>query len=272
MGVAARRLQQIACSFFAEQGAPSTIAENRRRRKALHTSSGTAWGWRSQEPRLYRRSHQRRTLRPGHVFTVEPGSLLPGPGLWSRLEDVVWIDERGRLHNLTPLPKGPGGGDVGKGAAASCRRPLLLTAPPGPAAWRRLISPVSTASTAALEGRPHPAPNQRGGETRALSSRVASTARRSISGPGLQPAPHDGKLPQRPASIPRTDPGFQQPGDELHRQRLAFRVFRNQPHYASRGQRNGPSVTGRERRRLNLLPTSAAQNWRESTTVIPPSP
>ena len=43
-------------------------------------------------------------LRPGHVFTIEPGLYYPDEGMGCRIEDVLWIDESGGVHNLTDFP------------------------------------------------------------------------------------------------------------------------------------------------------------------------
>jgi Xaa-Pro aminopeptidase len=43
-------------------------------------------------------------LREGDVFTLEPGLYHPEQGYGVRLEDLVRLDEDGRLENLTPLP------------------------------------------------------------------------------------------------------------------------------------------------------------------------
>jgi Xaa-Pro aminopeptidase len=43
-------------------------------------------------------------LQPGHVFTLEPGLYYPDQGMGCRLEDVMWIDEAGSIHNLTDYP------------------------------------------------------------------------------------------------------------------------------------------------------------------------
>ena len=40
-------------------------------------------------------------LRPGHVFTNEPGLYYPQKGFGVRLEDVVLIDKKGKPVNLT---------------------------------------------------------------------------------------------------------------------------------------------------------------------------
>jgi Xaa-Pro aminopeptidase len=40
-------------------------------------------------------------LEPGDVFTVEPGIYLPEEKLGVRIEDIVMLDEKGKLVNLT---------------------------------------------------------------------------------------------------------------------------------------------------------------------------
>jgi Xaa-Pro aminopeptidase len=44
-------------------------------------------------------------LEPGHIFTCEPGLYYPERGYGMRIEDVIWIDEEGSVHNLTDFPK-----------------------------------------------------------------------------------------------------------------------------------------------------------------------
>jgi Xaa-Pro aminopeptidase len=45
-------------------------------------------------------------LKPGQVFTVEPGLYYPDQGFGVRIEDTVYVDENGNFHNLTTYPKG----------------------------------------------------------------------------------------------------------------------------------------------------------------------
>ncbi len=105
VGIPARRLQQVACSFFAERGYP-TVAENPETEAGFTHLIGHGLGLAIHEEPLFTDvPANARTLRPGHVFTVEPGLYDPDAGYGVRLEDVVWIDENGQVHNLTPLPK-----------------------------------------------------------------------------------------------------------------------------------------------------------------------
>jgi Xaa-Pro aminopeptidase len=105
VGVEVRRLQQVACAFFAERGYP-TIAENPETGGGFNHLIGHGLGLAiHEEPVFTDVPSNTRTLQPGHVFTVEPGLYDPDKGYGVRLEDVVWIDEEGQVHNLTPLPK-----------------------------------------------------------------------------------------------------------------------------------------------------------------------
>jgi Xaa-Pro aminopeptidase len=45
------------------------------------------------------------TLQPGQVLTIEPGLYYPSRGFGVRIEDTVYVDERGVFHSLTPFPK-----------------------------------------------------------------------------------------------------------------------------------------------------------------------
>lgn len=44
-------------------------------------------------------------IQPGQVFTVEPGLYYPEQGYGVRIEDTVYVDEKGTIHSLTPFPK-----------------------------------------------------------------------------------------------------------------------------------------------------------------------
>ncbi len=42
-------------------------------------------------------------LEPGHVFAFEPGLYYPERGMGCRVEDMVWIDDAGKVHTLTQM-------------------------------------------------------------------------------------------------------------------------------------------------------------------------
>jgi len=43
-------------------------------------------------------------LRPGSVFTIEPGLYYPDRGLGVRLEDTLWVAPDGRIEVIAPYP------------------------------------------------------------------------------------------------------------------------------------------------------------------------
>jgi len=57
--------------------------------------------------RLQDRPEERNRLQPGMVFTVEPGLYYPGQDMGIRIEDVVYIDFRGKAKILAPFKKFP---------------------------------------------------------------------------------------------------------------------------------------------------------------------
>ena len=105
VGVEARYLQQLTCSFFEERGY-ETVASNPRLEEGYVHTIGHGLGLDvHEEPRFSDLPSNTATLQPGHVFTVEPGLYYPSRGFGIRIEDVVWIDEQGQVHNLTNLER-----------------------------------------------------------------------------------------------------------------------------------------------------------------------
>jgi Xaa-Pro aminopeptidase len=52
--------------------------------------------------RIQETADPRNVLGPGSVFTIEPGLYYPERGIGVRIEDVVYIDHRGRIEILAP--------------------------------------------------------------------------------------------------------------------------------------------------------------------------
>ncbi len=105
VGVEARALQRLTCEFFEARGHPTIASDPKTERGYVHSVSHGLGLAVHEEPRFSDVPSNTQTLQPGHVFTVEPGLYYPDRGYGIRIEDVVWIDEQGEVHNLTPLPR-----------------------------------------------------------------------------------------------------------------------------------------------------------------------
>lgn len=105
VGQEARRYQQMTCEFFEERGHP-TIGSNSKTKEGYVHSVGHGLGLAiHEEPRFTDTSTNTDVLQPGHIFTCEPGLYYPERGFGMRIEDVIWIDDTGTVHNLTDFPK-----------------------------------------------------------------------------------------------------------------------------------------------------------------------
>jgi Xaa-Pro aminopeptidase len=58
-----------------------------------------------ESPRLSDFSKKDEPLKPGYVFTVEPGLYFPDEEIGIRIEDVVAVRSDGTIENLTDVPK-----------------------------------------------------------------------------------------------------------------------------------------------------------------------
>ena len=105
VGLEARSLQQLTCEFFEDLGHATVGSDSKVEEGYVH-SIGHGLGLAvHEEPWFTDAPSNDRLLEPGHVFTVEPGLYYPDSGGYGvRIEDVVWIDEQGEVHNLTDVP------------------------------------------------------------------------------------------------------------------------------------------------------------------------
>jgi len=105
VGEEARRYQQMTCDFFEKRGHPTIASDSKTERGYVH-SVGHGLGLAvHEEPRFSDDPTNTDVLQPGHVFTCEPGLYYPDLGFGMRIEDVIWIDGEGAVHNLTDFPK-----------------------------------------------------------------------------------------------------------------------------------------------------------------------
>ena len=100
VGERAKRYQELTCRFYHERGHP-TIEELPETLSGYVHTLGHGLGLDVHEEPFFRETT---LLEPGHVFTIEPGLYYPDEGMGCRIEDVLWIDEAGAVHNLTEFP------------------------------------------------------------------------------------------------------------------------------------------------------------------------
>jgi Xaa-Pro aminopeptidase len=105
VGEETRHYQQMTCEFFEERGHP-TIGSDSKTEKGYVHSVGHGLGLAiHEEPRFSDDPTNTDVLQPGHIFTCEPGLYYPNLDFGIRIEDVIWIDAEGTVHNLTDFPK-----------------------------------------------------------------------------------------------------------------------------------------------------------------------
>jgi Xaa-Pro aminopeptidase len=116
VGEPTRSYQQRACAYFEAQGHP-TVGQDATTLNGYVHGLGHGLGLDLHEaPSFQDTPANALRLQPGHTFTLEPGLYYPERGMGCRLEDVVWIDAVGAMHNLTTypydlvVPMGTGGG------------------------------------------------------------------------------------------------------------------------------------------------------------------
>jgi Xaa-Pro aminopeptidase len=97
-------LPQIAVlDYFESQGHPTVRTDSRAGKGYVH-SLGHGVGLRIHErPRLHHLFEDK--LQPGMVVTIEPGLYYPDEGYGVRIEDMIYLDERGAVVNLTNFHK-----------------------------------------------------------------------------------------------------------------------------------------------------------------------
>jgi Xaa-Pro aminopeptidase len=104
VGEETRHYQQMACAFFEDRGYP-TIGQDPTTVDGYVHGIGHGLGLEIHEaPSFQDAPINKARLNSGHIFTVEPGLYFPDEGMGCRLEDVLWIDQDGDVHNLTQAP------------------------------------------------------------------------------------------------------------------------------------------------------------------------
>ncbi|MBN2288490.1 MAG: aminopeptidase P family protein [Candidatus Glassbacteria bacterium] len=108
-GIDGSRLQELVCDHFEALGHPTLRSRPGTAEGYVH-NLGHGVGVEVHEYpylRLQDKPDECNRLRPGTVFTVEPGLYYPERGMGVRLEDVVYLDSRGKARVLAPFKKFP---------------------------------------------------------------------------------------------------------------------------------------------------------------------
>jgi len=98
-------IEKKLCRFFERHGHPTMLSDRRTQIGYCHTL-GHGVGLNVHEsPSFGLLKTNRDVIKPGAVFTVEPGLYYPDEGYGIRLEDIVYVDPGGRFVNLTEYPR-----------------------------------------------------------------------------------------------------------------------------------------------------------------------
>jgi Xaa-Pro aminopeptidase len=103
VGEEVRAYQQLTCAFLRDKGHPTIEDDPATQRGYVH-SIGHGVGLDIHELPSFRDDPGNAVrVTPGHVFAVEPGLYYPEEGMGCRVEDMLWIDMEGEVHNLTEM-------------------------------------------------------------------------------------------------------------------------------------------------------------------------
>ncbi len=98
-------VERSVCKFFEQRGHPTLFSSPKTQIGYCH-SLGHGIGLNVHEsPSFNLLKTNKDTITPGHVFTIEPGLYYPDKGFGVRLEDVIYVDPRGAIVNLTRCPR-----------------------------------------------------------------------------------------------------------------------------------------------------------------------
>lgn len=105
VGTSVREYQRMACELFESRGHPTICSDTRSECGFVHGLGHGIGLAVHEEPFFSIQPSNKSVLEPGHIFTCEPGLYYPDRGYGVRIEDVIWIDPAGQIHDLTDFPK-----------------------------------------------------------------------------------------------------------------------------------------------------------------------
>lgn len=105
VGRRTRDVEKKICEFFEKEGHKTFLSDAKNQVGYCH-SLGHGVGLNIHESPFFNllKTNTDR-IEPGVVFTVEPGLYYPEKGYGVRIEDVIYINEKGKLVNLTNYPR-----------------------------------------------------------------------------------------------------------------------------------------------------------------------
>jgi Xaa-Pro aminopeptidase len=101
VGVRNIELERSLCNFFEKNGHPTLLSVPKTHTGYCHTLGHGVGLDIHESPSFGLTKTNKDRIRPGYVFTVEPGLYYPDKGYGVRLEDIVYINSRGKLVSLT---------------------------------------------------------------------------------------------------------------------------------------------------------------------------
>ncbi|MBE0434136.1 M24 family metallopeptidase [candidate division WOR-3 bacterium] len=105
VGRKTRDVEQSICEYFESKGHRTFLHTPRTQVGYCH-SLGHGIGLNIHEnPFFNLLKTNKDRIEPNMVFTIEPGLYYPDQGQGVRIEDVIHVDERGRIVNLTNYPR-----------------------------------------------------------------------------------------------------------------------------------------------------------------------
>lgn len=94
-------IEKSICKFFEKKGHKTFLSTSKIQNGYCH-SLGHGIGLNVHEsPSFGLLKTNKDKVKPGHIFTVEPGLYYPDQGFGVRLEDVIYINNKGKVINLT---------------------------------------------------------------------------------------------------------------------------------------------------------------------------
>ncbi len=104
VGRQTRDVEQKVCEFFEGKGHTTFLSDPKNQKGYCH-SLGHGVGLNVHESPFFNLSKTNPDgIQPGMVFTLEPGLYYPEKGYGVRIEDVIYVSEKGKMINLTKYP------------------------------------------------------------------------------------------------------------------------------------------------------------------------